>query len=246
MSSHIVRPTRIAQDFRSSVLLQAGLIGTALCFTVAATGAVSPVEQPSSKLTPPISVKASPAKATESPSGSTPLKSVSKPLWQELTIAQQVSLKPLAANWNSLGEAQKRKWMAIATGYPKLSADEQAKLHSRMTDWATWSQHQRTQARLNFAETKLVTPSQKTATWQAYQALSPDEKKKLGTLATTKGTGVAAVARPVAPQKLASIPVSRPAPKQGLKMAAANPAVDQNTLLPNLPSQADPAVTPKN
>lgn len=246
MSSHIARLPQIARDFRTSVLLRAGLIGTALCFTVAATGAVSPLEQPSSKLTPLTSVKASPAKPTESPSGSTPLKSVSKPLWQELTIAQQVSLKPLAANWNSLGEAQKRKWMAIATSYPKLSADEQAKLHSRMTDWATLSQHQRTQARLNFAETKLVTPSQKTATWQAYQALSPDEKKKLGTLATTKGTGVAAVARPVAPQKLASIPVSRPTPKQGLKMAAVNPAVDQNTLLPNLPSQADPAVTPKN
>ena len=163
-----------------------------------------------------------------------------------MTIAQQISLRPLAANWSSLGEAQKRKWMAIATSYPKLSADEQAKLHSRMTDWATLSQHQRAQARLNFAETKLVTPSQKTATWQAYQALSPDEKKKLGTLGTTQGTGVAAVARPVAPQKLASIPVSRPAPKQGLKMAAVNPAVDQNTLLPNIPSQADPAVTPKN
>ena len=243
MPSYIARMPLTAQDFRTPVLLRVGLIGAALCFTVAATGAVSSVEQPSSKLT---SVKASPAKTTESPSGSTPLKSVSKPLWQELTIAQQVSLNPLAANWNSLGEAQKRKWMAIATGYPKLSADEQAKLHSRMTDWATLSQHQRTEARLNFAETKLVTPSQKTATWQAYQALSPDEKKKLGTLATAKGTGVAAVARPVAPQKLASIPVSRPTPKQGLKIAAVNPAVDQNTLLPSPPSQADPAVTPKN
>jgi hypothetical protein len=188
-------------------------------------------------------MKALVAKTTESPNSSTPLKANSKPNWHELTAAQQISLKPLAANWSSLGEAQKRKWIAIATSYPKLSNAEQVKLHSRMTDWAALSQHQRAQARLNFAETKLATPSQKTATWQAYQALSPAEKKKLGSLAATKGSGVAAVARPVSPQKLVSIPLSRPAPKQGLKMAAAKPAVDQNTLLP---SPADPAVLPKN
>ena len=243
MSRHIARLTRLPQV---TLFLRASLIGSALCYTLTAAGAITPAEQPSSKQPPLTSVWVSPAKTTESPSASTPINSVSKPLWNELTIAQQVSLKPLAANWSSLGQAQKRKWMAIATSYPKLSADEQAKLHSRMTDWATLSQHQRAQARLNFAETKLVTPSQKTATWQAYQALSPDEKKKLATQANTKGTGVAAVARPVAPQKLASIPVSRATPKQGLKMAAANPELDQNTLLPNTPSQAEPAVSSKN
>jgi len=243
MSRHIALLTRLPQV---TLILRASLIGSALCYALAAAGAITPAEQPSSKQPPLTSVKVSPAKTTESPSGSTPVNSVSKPLWNELTIAQQVSLKPLAANWGSLGRAQKRKWMAIATSYPKLSADEQAKLHSRMTDWAALSQHQRAQARLNFAETKLVTPSQKTATWQAYQALSSDEKKKLATQASTKGTGVAAVARPVAPQKLASIPVSRATPKQGLKMAAANPELDQNTLLPNTPSQAEPGVSSKN
>jgi len=246
MSRHIPRLTRLAQGCRIPLIVRTGLIATALCFTVTAIGAISPTDQSNSKQTSLASVKVLPAKTTESPSVSPPLKSLSKPPWSELTVAQQVSLKPLASKWSTLGEAQKRKWMAIATSYPKLSADEQTKLHSRMSDWATLSQHQRAQARLNFAETKLVTPSQKTATWQAYQALSPDEKKKLGTLATTKGTGVAAVARPVSPQKLAAIPVSRPAPKQGIKMAAASPALDQNTLLPNLPSQADTAVTPKN
>ena len=243
MSRHIARLTRLPQV---TLFLRASLIGSALCYTLTAAGAITPAEQPSSKQPPLTSVWVSPAKTTESPSASTPVYSVSKPLWNELTIAQQVSLKPLAANWSSLGQAQKRKWMAIATSYPKLSADEQAKLHSRMTDWATLSQHQRAQARLNFAESKLVTPSQKTATWQAYQALSPDERKKLGSLADTKSSGVAAIARPVSPQKMASIPVSRPTAKQGLKMAAANPAVDQNTLLPPAPSPADTVISPKN
>jgi hypothetical protein len=237
---------RLSQDFGIASVMRVGLFCTALCLTAAALGAVSQSDQAGSKLAPLASIKASSAKATESPNAPLPLKSKSKPLWSDLTVAQQVSLKPLAANWGSLGEAQKRKWMAIATNYPKLSTDEQIKLHSRMTDWAALSQHQRAQARMNFAETKLATPSQKTATWQAYQALSQDEKKKLVSLGDTKGPGVAAVARPVSPQKLASIPVSRPAPKQGLKMAAASPAVDQNTLLPNQPLLADHPILPKN
>ena len=246
MSTRTAYLMPIAQGLGAPAVVRTGLIGAVLCFTVAAMGAVSPTDQTGIKLTPLTSMKGASAKATQSPNTSPPLKSTSKPHWNELTVAQQVSLKPLAANWESLGEAQKRKWMAIATSYPKLSADERVKLHSRMTDWAALSQHQRTQARLNFAEIKLVTPSQKTATWQAYQALSPDERKKLGSLADTKSSGVAAIARPVSPQKMASIPVSRPTAKQGLKMAAANPAVDQNTLLPPAPSQADTVISPKN
>jgi len=243
MSTRIALLMPLHQGSVTHAVLRGGMIGATVCFAAAATGAVTPTDQEISTLTPATSIKALVAKTPESPNSSTPIKSNSKPNWHELTAAQQISLKPLSANWSSLGEAQKRKWIAIATSYPKLSNAEQVKLHSRMTDWAALSQHQRAQARLNFAETILATPSQKTATWQAYQALSPAEKKKLGSLSSTKGSGVAAVARPVSPQKLVTSPLSRPSPKQGLKMAAAKSAVDQNTLLP---SPADPAVLPKN
>ena len=170
------------------------------------------------------------------------VKSSQKPSWQDLTPAQQLSLKPLAANWGGLSEGQKRKWIAISAGYPKLSPVEQATMHSRMTEWAGLSQSQRAQARLNFADTKQVATSQKAANWQAYQALSPDEKKKLVIAAPSRPSGVAAAAKPMQPQRLAAVPVTRPNLKQGPKMAAANHPVDPNTLLP----LADPASTQKN
>lgn len=157
---------------------------------------------------------------------------ISGPSWKELTPSQQMSLKPLAADWNSLGEARKRKWIALAANYPTLSPEEQAKLHGRMTEWAALSQVQRNQARLNYAESKKLSPSQKTATWKAYQALSPEDKKKLAISAVPKPVGAADAAKPVAPKKLAIVPVTTDTPKQAPKISAAKHAVDRNTLLP--------------
>lgn len=169
------------------------------------------------------------------------LKISSKPEWQDLTPAQQLSLQPLAANWNSLGEANKRKWIALAANYPNLAPAEQAKLHSRMTEWVSLSQKERDQARLNFARTKQLTPAQKAATWQAYQALSAEEKQKLAISAPPKPVGAAAAARPIPPQKLATVPVTRQTPKQMPRIAAATHGVNRNTLLPHSPPPVAPA-----
>ena len=170
----------------------------------------------------------------------------SKPTWQDLTPAQQISLQPLAANWNALEEAHKRKWLAVAMNYPHLAPGEQAKIHSRMTEWVSLNQRQRTQARLNFAQSKQLTPSQKTATWQAYQALSPEEKQKLATLAVPRPTGAAAAAKPVPPQKLTIVPMTRQTPVQLPKLSAANEALNRRTLLPISPVSATPDSTQKN
>lgn len=194
-------------------------------------------------IVPTPATKQSPAKApqTRTPSTSVGLgKTSSKPVWQDLTPVQQASLKPLAANWNSLDESHKRKWLAIASSYPTLAPVEQAKLHSRMTEWVTLSRQQRIQARLNFAQSKQLTPTQKAATWQAYQALSPEERKKLAISAAPKPVGAAAAVKPVLPQKLATVPVTRQTPKQTAKIAVPQHAVNRNTLLP----KAQPAETP--
>lgn len=165
----------------------------------------------------------------------------SKPTWQELTAVQQASLKPLAANWSGIGEGQKRKWLALSKNYASLPAPEQAKLHSRMTEWASLSQQQRTQARLNFAETKILSPTEKTANWQAYQALSPEDRQKLAADATPKPAGAAAAVKPVAPQKLAAVPVTRQDTKHAAESATRSQAVDRNTLLPRLSPATEPA-----
>ncbi len=166
----------------------------------------------------------------------------SQPTWQDLTPAQQVSLAPLAAHWSSLDSARKRKWIALAANYSALAPPEQAKLHSRMTEWASLSPKQRDQARLNFAQSKQISRTQKAATWEAYQALSPEERQKLAKSAPPKPTGAATAAKPVAPDKLTKIPLSKLGTRQASEVPVANPAVNRNTLLPH--AKPVPAPTP--
>lgn len=159
-------------------------------------------------------------------------KQSTKPSWSELTPAQQQALAPLAAKWDTVSETQKRKWLALSQNFPKLSADEKTKLHSRMTEWVALSPQQRTQARLSFGETKQLSPDDKKAKWEAYQALPPEEKSKLAAGAA-KPPATAAAIKPIAPEKLAVVP--KPKPKQQNKnprIAAAPNQVDHNTLLP--------------
>lgn len=237
-----------ASDQRHHPLIAGALAcGAAFCFLAALSTSASCALAQAVAATPLLaqsSVKMPPSAALAKSSGT--LKNSSKPAWQELTPAQQLSLKPLAANWNSLGESQKRKWIAIAMSYPTLAPAEQAKLHSRMTEWVSLSREQRAQARLNFAQSKQLAPTQKTATWQAYQALSPEEKQKLAISAAPKPAGAAAAARPVPPQKLTAVPVTRQTQPQTPRVSAANHAVNRNTLLPHSQPQVEPAPTQKN
>lgn len=145
----------------------------------------------------------------------------SGPDWSQLTPSQQQALAPLASSWNTgMSEAQKRKWLEISKNYSALTPQGQATLNSRMNEWVALSPQQRAQARLNFGKTKelskQLTPEEKKAKWEAYQALSPEEKQKLAAKASPRPTGAATAVKPVAPQKLASVPAqsaSKPAPK---------------------------------
>jgi hypothetical protein len=160
-------------------------------------------------------------------------KAEAKPVWAELTPLQQQSLAPLAGTWRSLAEAHKRKWIALSVNYPTMPPGEQVRLHSRMAEWAALSPQQRTQARLNFAETQAVAPTDKKAKWEAYQALPPEEKRKLaaGAVAAKPPPPPTAVAVQPAPQKLAKVP--RPKrPEDTARIAGAPGQVNQNTLLP--------------
>lgn len=162
--------------------------------------------------------------------------------WNELSPAQQQALKPLAASWSSIDEAQKRKWLAMSRNFATMTPAEQAKLHGRMNEWAALSPKQRAQARLNFAETAQVPAEEKKATWQAYQALSPEEKRKLAAGAPAQPSGGATALKPVPASKLATPPHASP-PRSGASnpvgvasAASAPRPIDQKTLLPRKPA----------
>ena len=169
-------------------------------------------------------------------------KSLTKPSWTELTPAQQQALAPLSSKWDTVSETQKRKWLALSQNFPKMSAAEQGKLHSRMAEWVALSPQQRTQARLNFGETQQLSPDDKKAKWEAYQALPPEEKNKLAAGAA-KPPATAAGLKPIAPDKLAVVPKPRQQARNPRISVAPN-QVDHNTLLPQ--QAPAPAAVPLN
>ena len=130
------------------------------------------------------------------------------PGWELLDTPQKLALYPLAPRWAVLSEQQKRSWLAIAQGFPALPAAEQERLHNRMTDWASLSAQQRSQARLNYAVTKKWAPDNKRAQWEAYQALSEAEKARLAEVAARRTMGAATAVHPVASRKLAKVPAA--------------------------------------
>ena len=189
---------------------------------------------------------AKPAGAASAPAKHIAAPALSRPAWTELSPAQQEILKPLASRWTSLSEGHKRKWLQMTKSYPSLSAEEQAKMQGRMKEWVALSPQQRTQARLNFAKTKELskelTPEEKQAKWQAYQSLSDEEKRKLAAKAPPKPLGAAPAAKPVAPQKLATVPSSadRQKVKPAPKIAVSPPESQPGTV----PAAAASGVTP--
>ena len=168
---------------------------------------------------------------------------VSGPLWSQLSAAQRQALQPLAAHWNGLPAAHKSKWLAVSRNYAKLSPAEQATLQTRMTDWAGLSPRQRTLARLNFAEVKRIPADERQSKWEAYQALSADEKHQLAERANALPRGATTLVRPVPARKLAPTPsvkgkghsriqLTRPKPIPKLPGAATAPAAAGVSLVP--------------
>ena len=175
--------------------------------------------------------------------------------WRDLRPAEQAALAPLAGKWDTISAAQKRKWLALSHNFPKMPVAEQARLHSRMSEWAALSPQQRTEARLNFGATQQLSPDDKKAKWEAYQALPPEEKSKLAASAAKPPVTAAAV-KPVPPGKLATIPKPklgerppRPAAAPAKVYPGAAPAAGAASPAPAptpapTPAPASPVTTP--
>jgi hypothetical protein len=189
---------------------------------------------------PPLATTPAPARKAVAPKAAA--KDEASPTWAELSPQQQQALAPLAASWKTLSEGHKRKWLALSQNYPKMSREDQALLHSRMSEWVALTPQQRTQARLNFAETKKLPAEDKKAKWEAYQALPPEEKRKLAAgaaAAKPPPPPTAAAVQPVPPQKMAKVP-ARKSNSRTPRIAAAPNQVDHNTLLPQPGAAAGP------
>ncbi|MBU3626422.1 DUF3106 domain-containing protein [Polynucleobacter sp. JS-Safj-400b-B2] len=99
--------------------------------------------------------------------------------WEGLKPTQQQILAPLESDWDYMLPDSRKKWIQVATIYPKMSTQDQERLQSRMASWSNLSQKDRRIARENYL-TSLKFPAEKKAeAWYAYQKLSDEQKKKL-------------------------------------------------------------------
>lgn len=160
---------------------------------------------------------------------------VVKPLWVELTPAQQQALTPLAAEWDKLDGLHKKKWLAISNKFATLQPDQQLRLQERMRDWAKLTPEQRRVARESFSRAKKLNPDQKSAEWQQYQQLPEEQKKKLAADAAAKKRVTNLPSTSQAKNKIVP-PAKKPLPDSGEQPAAA-----PTTSLPPATSSIQPA-----
>ena len=193
----------------------AGCLVVVLCTAV--TGAFAQTLQ-ASAANPPARSSAAPA---------------SNSSWQSLQSSQKKALAPLAPHWAQISQAQKNKWLAMSNNFDNLSTKEQAILHERMAEWASLTPQQRAQARLNFNQTKTLDADAKKTQWETYQALSPEDKKKLAAQQTTGIRGAATASKAASPNKV--IPLSgKSIPAEAATKSTSSIVIDKKTLLPTI------------
>ena len=168
--------------------------------------------------------------AAEVKSKPSPLPTEAGPKWSELNAEQQASLSPLQHLWSGLEENRKRKWLAIAKTFPGLSPQAQATAQERMKEWAALSPTQRSQARLNFAQSQQLSTNEKKAKWEAYQALNDEEKQKLASGKSPLPKGAATAPKPIAPEKLTTTPLLKEGQSKAPRIETTE--VHPRTLLP--------------
>lgn len=163
--------------------------------------------------------------------------------WNSLTNEQKTALKPLESLWATLRSADQREWLAMTENFNRLSRKERATLQGRMAEWSELSPAQRTQARLNFGETRRLSIDDKRARWEEYQSLSPEERKRLAAGRPKPPKGTAPAVRPVSPEKILRSPLN-PSATPAPEGATGSSRLNRNTLLPRPPAPAPAPVTP--
>lgn len=158
---------------------------------------------------------------------------VTKPLWNELTPAQQQTLAPLALEWDRVDVLRKKKWLEIANKFTSMKPDEQQRIQERMREWIKLTPEQRRVARESFARTKKLDPDQKSAQWQQYQQLPEEQRKKLADDDSAKKR-VANL--PTAHSKNKTVPPIKATPKPVLEHSVAPSAT--------IPAASSPASQP--
>jgi hypothetical protein len=109
--------------------------------------------------------------------------------WASLTAAQRETLAPLEHDWPGIDATRKQKWITLAGRYKTLAPSEQARITARMSEWAKLTPAERGQARMNFEQARQLPVPDRSARWQAYQALPPEQRQQFAARAAAVASG---------------------------------------------------------
>lgn len=164
---------------------------------------------------------------------------VSGPTWAQLSPTQQQALAPLRHDWDTLDAPRKQKWLEVASRFGNMTPAEKDRIRERMTEWARLSPTQRSEARINYQQSKQVPAQDRQARWEAYQALSPDERAALAARAAKPAANRSAPSSPA--QALRGAPVDAQAPKSNI-VTSSRGAAPPNPVAPTV-VQGNPGAT---
>ena len=108
----------------------------------------------------------------------TPLHSA-KPDWLDLTKDQQIILLNLKEDWGDLTPDSRIIFLVLTDRILKLDKKNIAIFQQRIQNWSKLSPQERRLARANYLSSLEISQNNKITAWNAYQELSPDEKKLL-------------------------------------------------------------------
>lgn len=150
--------------------------------------------------------------------------------WQELSAAQQHALAPLSKDWDQLPEERQRKWQDVARRFDQMTPAQRQRVQQRMSEWARMSPQERDRARLNYQKAQELSATERQSRWEAYQALSPEQRNALAAKAKpASATGDANALR-----KLRRAPVDAQAPKSNIVNPSKGPGTAPHPVSPVL------------
>ena len=173
--------------------------------------------------------------------GERPLpKTLDKPLWRDLSNAQQVALAPLEPEWDRMEGPRKRKWIEMSARFASMPASEQQRVHERMRQWMKLTPEQRELARENYSRTSRLAQGDKAADWENYKQLSADQKRKLANSpAATRHKSI-----PVALPETPMLVVPTPCPPNTTRRGAECILIGTDIVVPTETASVPPATAP--
>ena len=121
------------------------------------------------------------AAAHATPTSTAVIATPPQPSWANLSVEQKTILSPLGNEWDRLDNTRRKKWLAIAERYKRMTPAEQTRLQDKMRDWAMLSPEQRLAARERFKEFNQLPPEERENVkqkWQEYRQQKDDEQRR--------------------------------------------------------------------